>query len=345
MKKKGVKNLTFTQRLKIETLFNANHSTKEIAEIVGVSVRTIQREFRRGLYEHTLKHSSFWYGTQIKKQFRYSAQIAHERYKRLCTAKGRPLKIGNDFEFVRYIENRVKKDKISACAVLGQIKREQMPFKTQISKTTLYRYIDIGIFDNIRLAKRCKKSYRKCMKKAPKGTSIEKRPIEINERKSFGHWEMDCVCGSSKVSLLVLSERLTRKEIIFKMENQKAVSVIKCLNSLEHKFGKRFKKIFKTITVDNGSEFADFVGMEKSIYGKGKRTQIYYCHPYCSCERGTNERLNREIRRLIPKGSDLSNYSVDDVQKVENWVNNYPRQVLDFATSSQLFNAHLQAIA
>ncbi len=345
--KKGSKYLTYTQRLQIESLFNAKRPTKEIAQVVGVSVRTIQREFRRGLYEHTTKQSNFWYGTKYKKQLRYSAQIAHERYKHLSTSKGRPLKIGNDFDFVRYIEKRVKEDKISACAVLGQIKRQQMPFKTQISKTTLYRYIEIGIFDNIYLGKRKKKVYRKAMKKAPKGTSIEKRPIEINERNTFGHWEMDCVCGkqTTKTTLLVLSERLTRKEIIFKMERHTADNVVKCLNSLERKFGKNFKKVFKTITVDNGCEFADFVGMEKSIYGKGKRTQVYYCHPYCSCERGTNERLNREIRRLIPKGVDLANYSVADIQKVENWVNNYPRQVLGFATSGELFNAHLQAIA
>lgn len=157
---------------------------------------------------------------------------------------------------------------------------------------------------------------------------------------------MDCVCGKTKSVLLVLSERLTRKEIIFKMENQKAVNVVKCLNILERKFGKNFKKIFKTITVDNGSEFSDFIGMQKSCYGKfATRTQVFYCHPYCSSERGTNERLNREIRRLIPKGSDISKYSVKDIQHVEDWVNNYPREVLGFATSEELFNKHLQSIA
>ena len=156
---------------------------------------------------------------------------------------------------------------------------------------------------------------------------------------------MDCVCGKTKSVLLVLSERLTRKEIIFKMENQKALSVVRCLNILERRFGKQFKKIFKTITVDNGSEFADYIGMEKSSYGHGKRTSLYYCHPYCSSERGTNERLNREIRRLIPKGSDISKYTVQDIQKVEDWVNNYPREIFNYATSAELFEQHLQAIA
>ena len=78
-------------------------------------------------------------------------------------------KIGNDFEFVHYIENRVKQDKISACAVLGQIKHLNLQFKTSISKTTLYRYIELGIFDNIKIQKR-KERYRKTyIKRAPKG--------------------------------------------------------------------------------------------------------------------------------------------------------------------------------
>ena len=180
------------------------------------------------------------------------------------------------------------------------------------------------------------------IKRAPKGTSIEKRPLEILERKTFGHWEMDCVCGPTKNTLLVLTERLTRKEIIIPMANQKAISVINSLNRLEHQDGKSFKQIFKTITVDNGTEFSDCIGLEKSRFGKHtKRTKLYYCHPYCSCERGTNERINREIRRLIPKGSDLSKYSLHEIQKVEDWVNNYPRQVLGFATSNELFNQEL----
>ena len=86
------------------------------------------------------------------------------------------------------------------------------------------------------------------------------------------------------------------------------------------------------------------MGLQRSIY-KGQRTTVYYCHPYCSSERGTNERINREIRRLIPKGSDLSKYSVDDIQRVEDWVNNYPRQVLGFATSKELFEEQLLTVA
>ena len=336
MKKR--RNLTYTQRLQIETLNNAKKTKKEIAEILGLHLCTIYRELKRGAYNRL--NGATW-ETFVS----YSAQISQDRYDNLCSGKGRPIKLGKDWAFVNYIEQRVMKDKISACAVLGEIKYKQLSFDTQISKTTLYRYIQLGYFPNIRLEKR-KKEYKKVkIKRAPKGTSIERRPKEIKDRQSFGHWEMDCVCGKTKSVLLVLSERLTRKEIIFKMENQKALSVVRCLNILERRFGKQFKKIFKTITVDNGSEFADYIGMEKSSYGHGKRTSLYYCHPYCSSERGTNERLNREIRRLIPKGSDISKYTVQDIQKVEDWVNNYPREIFNYATSAELFEQQLLAIA
>lgn len=337
MRQIGSKNLTYTQRLQIETLNNAGHSKKEIAVAIGVSLTTVYNEFHRG--ECELLDGETW---ETYKS--YSAYIAQERYRLKCTAKGAPLKIGNDYAFCAYLEKRVLQDKVSPCAVLGEIKRKNLPF-TNISKTTLYRYIEIGIFANITLNKRKPKGYRKTvMKRAPRGVSIEKRPQEIGSRQTFGHWEMDCVCGPTRAVFLVLSERLTRKEIIFPMSNQKSESVVHCLNVLERRYGKMFRKVFKSITVDNGSEFSDHPGIERSIY-RGKRTQVYYCHPYCSSERGTNERLNREIRRLVPKGTDLSRYTVEDVQSIEDWVNAYPREVLGYATSGELFSAQLQRLA
>ncbi len=261
------------------------------------------------------------------------------------------MKIGRDFALVEYLEKRIADDKLSPGAVLGEIKRKGLPFETSICKTTLYTYIEKGVFfrlsvANLPMKQRKVKHKRKVVaSRAPKGVSIEQRPIGIAERNSFGHWEMDCVCGSSRSTLLVLSERLTRKEIIFPMKNQKAESVIQCLNRLERQFGKLFPKVFKSITVDNGSEFADYNAMERSRNGKRRRTTVYYCHPYSSYERGTNERLNREIRRRLPKGTDLSKFSPTEIQAVEDWVNAYPRGVLQFYSSSELFEKELKAIA
>lgn len=349
MRKIGSKNLTFTQRIKIELLFNKNYSKKDIAEEVGVCLRTIQRELKRGEYEHTIKQDNFWWkAPKYKKVTKYSAQIAQDKYKINCTAKGRPLKIGHDHELINYINNRVASEPITPHAVWGEIQRKQMPFKTSFSKTTLYNYMDLGLINNKVIGVRKKKysKHIKPIKRVSRGTSIERRPKEIADRTTFGNWEMDCVCGSTKATFLVMTERLTRYELVFKMDNQKSASVIYCLNSLEKSFGKRFKQIFKSITVDNGSEFLDHISLEKSIYGKNnKRTQMYYCHPYCSCERGTNERINREIRRLVPKGTNLGQYTLSDVKRLQDWLNNYPRKVLGFATSQELFEYYMKQIA
>ncbi|MBQ3506794.1 MAG: IS30 family transposase [Clostridia bacterium] len=350
MKKKGAKNITYTQRLQLEACLKAGLHKKVIAEKVGLCLSAIYKEIKRGEYAHRERSVNAYGEVRYRYTIRYSPNIAEEKYRMNLTAKGAPLKIGNDYDFVRYVEKRVLQDKISPCAVLGEIKRGKM-FRTDISKTTMYRYIETGIFMNISLQDlpmyKKKKRYRKVTaKRAPRGISIEKRPIEIASRDTFGHWEMDCVCGKGRAVWLVLSERLTRKEIIMPMPNQKAESVVRCLNSLERRYGANFKKVFKTITVDNGAEFSDFMGIEKTSYGKhAKRTQVYYCHPYTSCERGTNERLNREIRRLVPKGSDLSKFTVEEVQAVEDWVNAYPREIFGYATSAEMFNEELKKLA
>lgn len=336
------KYLTRTKRLQIESYLRIKMPIKEIAKLIHVHISTIYREIKRGEYEHTLSN--------LTTEKRYSCDIAEQKAIENKKAKGPDLKIGNDYELAEHIENRILKGHLSPLAVIGEIKAKNLKFNTSICVTTLYNYIKKDVFANITMKHLPMKSQgkpkkRKVVKRMPRGTSIEDRPKEIYNRNTFGHWEMDCVCGSTKTTLLVLTERLTRKEIIYKMPNQKMESVHHCLNQLEHKYGKKFKLIFKSITVDNGSEFSDSKSLEKSKFGKNsKRTKVYYCHPYCSCERGTNERINREIRRLIPKGSDLSKYTPEQIKDVENWVNDYPRQVLDFKTSKELFNKHLFSI-
>lgn len=342
------KNLTWTQRLIIDKLNKASVSKKEMARILGLALSTIYKELARGQCKQQVVRYDFYGDRIVSYVSTYSPETAQRKYETAQTAKGRPLKIGKDFAFVRYMEKRVLQDKISPHAVIGEIKKRNLPY-THISKPTLYRYIEMGIFEHISIAdlpyRKLRKGYRKVRaSRPPRGMSIEARSQEIASRLTFGHWEMDCVCGPTLPTLLVLSERKTRKEIIMPMKNQCAKSVIHCLNVLERKYGKTFRQVFKTITVDNGSEFAYCKEMEKSCFG-GKRTNVYYCHPYCSSERGTNERLNREIRRRFPKGTDFSKVSIDDVKEVEKWLNNYPRSIFDYDTSQNRFDEELRNLA
>ena len=183
-----------------------------------------------------------------------------------------------------------------------------------------------------RKGKKKNKGYRKVRAAhLPQGDSIEDRPEEIAERAMPGDWEMDTVvsCKRDAARLLVLTERMFRQEIIIKMPDGTTQSVVRSLDRLERKLGSRmFRRIFRTITVDNGSEFADCEGMERSCLTKRARTHIYYCHPYSAFERGSNENANSLIRRWLPKGTKLSEVSQAEIKQIQIWMNNYPRMVL-----------------
>ena len=168
----------------------------------------------------------------------------------------------------------------------------------------------------------------------------------IENREEFGHWEMDMVVGKKNVSknvLLVLSERKTREELIFKLPTKEAKGVVEVLDLLESQYGDKFSKIFKTITVDNGTEFSLCEDMEKSLYG-GQRTKMYYCHAYSSWERGTNENQNKLVRRKVPKGSDFDHYTEEQVKEIETWMNHYPRKIFNWRTSHDLFSEEIALI-
>lgn len=185
------------------------------------------------------------------------------------------------------------------------------------------------------------------MKSASKGDSIEKRPEEVNTRQEPGHWEMDLVvsCRGGHKCLLVLTERVTRQEIMRLIPDKTAGSVVRALNTIERKYGKLFPAVFKSITVDNGSEFADCAGLEQSVLKKrAKRTKMYYCHPYCSSERGSNEKQNQMIRRKFPKGTNFDKVSPKEVKMVEDWLNRYPRKILGWYSSADMFRALIEAV-
>lgn len=221
-----------------------------------------------------------------------------------------------------------------------------MQFETMVCTKTVYNMIERGDFYRISNknlpVKRNKKprNYKKIHKIArnnKKGTSIELRPEEINQRLRFGDWEMDLVIGSGKACLLVMTERKTRLEIIFKIPDKSQASVIRCINILETKYGKDFPKIFKSITMDNGIEFLDQLGIETSVIVEGnKRTVCFYAHPYSSWERGSNENNNKLIRRFIPKGSNIDDVSEEQIQEIQDWMNNYPRKLHGYLSALEI---------
>lgn len=174
------------------------------------------------------------------------------------------------------------------------------------------------------------------------GTSIQERPEHINNRSEFGHWEIDTVIGKkSKLDavLLTMTERKTRKEIIRIIPDREAETVINELKALVSETGDSFSKVFKSITADNGSEFAELSSLEQTAGSK-----IYFAHPYTSSERGTNERHNGLIRRFIPKGKAISQYSVESIKRVQEWCNTLPRKILNYLTPNEAFEAEIKPL-
>lgn len=338
------KQLTFTDRLRIEKMLNEKMSKKKIADILRVDVSTIYREIKRGEYERL----NYDYTTEI----RYSPDIAEENYQESLRAKGAGLKIGNDHKYANYLEHLIADKHYSPEAALGEIERQGLKFDTKICKGTFYSYIEKGVFlrlTNKDLPRRgVKKGKHRRVRpaRAPRGESIEKRPEEVNNRSAFGHWEGDLIVGKrgSKRVLMTMTERLTRQDFITRLPDKTTASVVRALDRMERKFGARFKDVFRSITFDNGSEFADCAGMERSVYG-GQRTKVYYCHPYSSYERGSNENLNGMIRRPFPKGTNFDRVTLAQVQAAEDWLNSYPRKMFGYESSGDRFAACLCSIS
>lgn len=343
---RNYKHLSFSDRLKIEAWQRVGTSPRVMADELGVHISTIYRELKRGVYEHL--------NSDLTTEERYSPDIAEEKYQGNLRAKGAGLKIGNDHEYATYLEYKVSAEKYAPGAILGEIKRKGLTFGTTISKTTFYRYIEDGVFLTItnkdlpvKRNKDKQKYDRVKPSRAPRGKSIEKRPEEIDTRSTFGHWEMDCVEGKkgTKKTLLVLTERKTRREIIRLINNKTAASVVKALDGIEAEMGAElFARVFLTITVDNGSEFTDYEGIERSAFGGGKRTTVYFCHPYSSYERGSNENQNKMVRRHYPKGYDFTSVTPADIRRLEKWINNYPRGIFDFYSSADLYEACINSL-
>ena len=124
-----------------------------------------------------------------------------------------------------------------------------------------------------------------------------------------------------------------------------AVNLVAALNRMERKLGSAaFREMFRSITIDNGVEFADCAGMESSCRRSGARTHVYYCHPRSPGERGSNEKQNQLIRWFFPKGTDFRKVTQKEVRRVQDWINNYPRLILDWHTSAELFNVFLASL-
>jgi len=344
-KQKQYKHLNIKERVKIETMMNdqlevyGKVNITKIAQKLNRSKSTISREIRRNRFvvvtEVFNKDSIFKKKKVIT--FEYESTEANEKALKKQKEKGTSrIKLLYNKQLIKEVNRLLKEEGKSPDIVAYKI-RENKTFNVKVSTNTIYDgirkgYLEVSTKDRKRMkdkSRRCRVERNK-IPESKKDRSIELRPDYINNRKEFGHFEMDLVLGKQgkdKECLLTLTERKTRFEIVIKLNNKSSSEVIGAINSIKEHLKGYSSEIFKSITTDNGSEFSRYEEIEE-ILG----TMVYFCHPGASYEKGTNERHNGMLREYIPKGSDISKYSAEDLDRIVSKLNDLERKKLNYYT-------------
>ena len=307
------KQLTQGQRYQIYILKQAGHTQKDIASMIGVHKSTISRELRRnrGLRGYRPKQAH---------------RMAMSRRKH----KAKPRILQSAWRLVEHlIRNDWSPEQIS-----GWLKHRG---PIQVSHEWIYRFIlaDKQVGGDLHRHLRCKKKRKKrygCYDRRgqlPDRISIDQRPAVVNSRSRLGDWEVDTIIGKGhRQALVSLTERKSKLSLLRKVEHKTADAVQKAIIDLL----KPFSIKVRTITADNGKEFAGHKQIAKSL-----RTRFYFAHPYSSWERGTNENTNGLIRQYFPKNRLFKTVSINEISMAMNRLNNRPRKSLGFKTPNQVF--------
>lgn len=298
--------LTYEDRVVINTLHAEGMSARSIASLLKRSPNTISRELKakkvKGVYSaKKAQHKTYWR--------RY-------RSKRGC------LKVALDRKLAALVLEKIKEG-WSPERIAGYARRIGMPVSTKaVYKFVRSRSLEHNLFWNKHKRKGGPKrhhlSYTDLLKRR-----IQERPTVTTS----GHWELDfIVCRQSGVVLMVMVDRHTRYAIIRRLERKTHQAVLSALRVVQRNYG------MKTVTTDNDIVFRNWQEMESVL-----STPFYFCAPYHSWEKGLVENTNRWIRCFVPKKTDLATVSDDDLRSIESYLNDIPRQCLSYYRASELF--------
>lgn len=314
--------LTQYERDRIEAMLNSGHKQKDIADVLKRDKGTISREIPRNRRKLRTKKGVI--------NGRYEATVAQNKACiRRYYAKYQGKKINENNELRKYIVKRLKKS-WSPDEISGRMKQDQEPFYA--SKNSIYewlysvwgqRYCRYLCFRRYNPKKRKKKKTKKCL--IPNRIGIELRPEKINNKLEYGHYEGDTIVSGkktgSKAALAVSYERKAKYINVKKIDSLKPILFNNALKRMKAK-----QKIF-SLTLDNGIENAKYEQLN---------IPTYYCDPYSSWQKGGVENCNGMIRRFIPRGCDIGNYSDEYVNMVVEILNNKPRKSLGYKTPREV---------
>lgn len=307
--------LTEQERYQIYALLKAEHNQKEIAALLGRSSSTISRELRRN------RGLKGYRPAQAQRLSDDRKVMAHKA-----------IKVTD--EVMGWIESLLRQE-LSPQQVVDYLKRHH---GVSLHHETVYQivYADKAaggdLYTHLRVVS---KPYRKRYGhydrrgKIRNRVDIDERPAVVDSRSRIGDWEGDTIMGKGRKSaLLTMVERKTLYTVIVRLTGKRAdllaESALECMKNLKSKV--------KTITFDNGLEFA-----EHEKIAKGLGADVYFAHPYASWERGTNENTNGLIRQYFPKGTDFNEVTDEQVQAVMDRINNRPRKTRGCRSPNELF--------
>jgi IS30 family transposase len=308
--------LALEERTMIYGFCKAGFSQSEIAKELGRHKSTISREIKRN--------------TGLK---RYRPKQADEK-----AAERRRLSFKAQ-KWTSEIQSQIEsllKEKWSPEQISDRLKKTKDIF---ISHQRIYQFVykekDMGgvLYKSLRQGnKKRRKKYGKTASKRGQiqnRVSIKDRPADVDNRLECGHWEGDTIIGKNhKKAMITLVERKYGFSIIEKVESKNSDLVAKRIIKIMGKY----KSQVKSITFDNGLEFAGHETIAKAL-----KCNIYFAEPYSSYQRGTNENTNGLFRQYFPKGSDFDNYSEHDIKYAMDSLNDRPRKRLEFFTPNELF--------
>ena len=312
--------LTSQQRSQIFALLQRKTPRKEIALIVGCSQSTLCREIKRN---STAKGNYLWDKAHAK---------ALERRKRVTANKRL------DSILVWRIKQMIIDYQWSPEQIRGVLSREGV----SVSIQSIYNIINADESGELRRHRR-----HPTFKPTPKGErpptkattiansiSIHDRPAEANGKR-FGDFEMDLIVDSYGHAILVLLERMTGFVMMEKLPyGKRAKPLAKAVVRLLY----AYRKYLKTITTDNGSEFAAHLDITAGLSMKGlDDVTVYFADSYCSWQKGAVENVNKLIRQYIPKKSNFNNIPDQYVKNVAKKLNLRPRKKLNFSNPKTEF--------
>lgn len=318
--------ITFENRKTIANMLKSGKFTLlDIGIAIGKSKSTICKEILRN---GTLKP----YSSRVKrknplkyyKNYNYYAKKAHNNYLKVFMTP----KYLTKFKFCLEWINKTIQHHNSMYDILQEF-IQQHPDQSHPSESTLYYYWHKGIvkYKSTRVPRK-KRGKNEVWFKDSNKVSIEERDPIVKTNTEYGHWEIDMVIdGDHKGGLVTINERVSKQYFAYKANDKYAHTINQIVDKFISVIG---AKNIKTITSDNGPEFAyhHLVTDKHSI-------PWYFCHPYCSGERGLNEHLNGELRFFCPKGTSFYNMTQENVDIIVSKINNKHRKILFGQTAHQ----------